>query len=264
MAPLFHYSERHCSPALKPWLWNYWEFRVLGNAPAPVPHHVPPDGCTSIALVMSAGVVRHAAASGPWLEPLVVPGMPKVSYWGIRFRPEAGALALGVRPERLVNRSQPLDSLNVELERSLRENMRGVDNFDQAVTAMDRVLQARLCRSSEPDSITRDAVDRLIASRGEDTISGLAQVLGVAPRTLLRQFRAATGLSPKQFARICRFRHAAFQLMEANRPGWAQVASGTGFADQAHMINEFKDLTGLTPEGLEALVRKTSHGDLIV
>jgi AraC-like DNA-binding protein len=263
MASRFHYSERHCAPALSPWLWNYWEFRVESDEPGPVPHHVPPDGCTSIALVMSGGVVRHAAASGPWLAPLVVPGTPGVFYWGLRFRPEAGARALGVAPERLDNRNQPLQSLAAELDRSLREHMGGTENFDQAVRAMDRVFLARLGRSSEPDSIARDAVDRLVAGGGEDRIAGLARALDVAPRTLLRRFRAATGLTPKQFARICRFRHAAFKLLDTQRPGWAHVAIGTGFADQAHMIHEFKDLTGLTPEGLGEVLRKTSHGDLI-
>ena len=264
MAALFHYTERHCSPALRPWLWNYWEFRVESDEPGPVPHHVPPDGSTSIALVVRARAVQHAAASGPWLEPLVIPVTPGVDYYGVRFRPESGALMLGVEPGRLLNRNQPLAVLAPALARRLTESIAGSEGSDQIVAAMERVFQDLLHQISRPDDIARDAVNLLIATRGEPTIAALATSLRVAPRTLLRRFRRATGLSPKQFARICRFRHAAFQLMEANRPGWAQVASGTGFADQAHMINEFKDLTGLTPEGLEALVRKTSHGDLVV
>ena len=263
MEPVFHYAERLSAPALRPWLWNYWEFRVLGDGTAPVPHHVPPDGCTSIALVVSGGVLRHAAASGPWLEPLVVPGIPGAAYWGVRFRPECAGMALGVSPERLVNRNQPLDTLAPALARSLRTSMAGCDDFDQAVTAMDQVFDAWLSPLGEPEHVVRDAVNRLITSGGEETIAGLARALDIPPRTLLRRFRAATGLTPKQFARICRFRLAAFKLIEAKRPPWAQVASGTGFADQAHMINEFKDLTGLTPEGLGEVVRKTSHGDLI-
>ena len=264
MEPAFHYSERPCQPALRRWLWNYWEFQVESDGPSPVPHHVPPDGSTSIALVVRSGGVQHAAASGPWLEPLVVPVTPGFAYYGVRFRPESGALTLGVEPGRLLNRNQPLAALAPALTRRLTESIAGSESFDQVVAAMDRVFHDHVHQVSPPDDIARDAVNLLIATRGEETIAALARSLRAAPRTLLRRFRRATGLTPKQFARICRFRHAAFQLMEANRPGWAQVASGTGFADQAHMINEFKDLTGLTPEGLEALVRKTSHGDLIV
>jgi AraC-like DNA-binding protein len=264
MAPLFHYSERHCASALKPWLWNYWEFRVESESQSPVAHHVPPDGSTSIALVLRSGSLQHAAASGPWLEPLVVPALPGFPYYGVRFRPEAGALTLGVEANRLLNKNQPLASLAPGLTRRLTESIAGLEGFDQVAAALNEVFGDHLHQAGHPDDVARDAVNLLIATRGEMAIAALATALGLAPRTLLRRFRAATGLSPKQFARICRFRHAAFRLMEANRPGWAQVASGTGFADQAHMINEFKDLTGLTPEGLEALVRKTSHGDLLV
>jgi AraC-like DNA-binding protein len=264
MDPIFHYSERPCPPALNRWLWNYWEFRVESEGAAPVPHHVPPDGSTSIALVVRSGAVQHATASGPWLEPLVVPVTPGLAYYGVRFRPEAGALVLGVEPDRLLNRNQPLAPLAPALTSRLAKAIAGSEGLDQVAAAMDSVFPDHLQQVSPPDDIARDAVDVLITTRGEQTIAALASSLRIAPRTLLRRFRRSTGLSPKQFARICRFRHAAFQLMEGNRPGWAQVASGTGFADQAHMINEFKDLTGLTPEELEALVRKTSHGDLVV
>jgi AraC-like DNA-binding protein len=264
MSPLFHYSERYPAEALKPWLWNYWEFRVESESPSPVDHHVPPDGSTSIALVMASGSLHHAAVSGPWLEPLVVPAMPGLPYYGVRFRPESGGLALGVEADRLLNKNQPLASLAPGLTRRLTGALAGSEGFDQVVAALDAVFSDHFHQTGHPDNIARDAVNVLIATRGEMAIAALATALELTPRTLLRRFRAATGLSPKQFARICRFRHAAFRLMGANRPGWAEVASGTGFADQAHMINEFKDLTGLTPEGLEALVRKTSHGDLLV
>jgi AraC-like DNA-binding protein len=264
MDPIFHYSERACPPSLSPWLWNYWEFRVESESPSPVAHHVPPDGSTSIALVVRSARVQHAAVSGPWLEPLVVPVIPGFPYYGVRFRPESGALALGVKANRLLNQNQPLASLGPVLNTRLTESIAGSESFDQVAAAMDGVFGDHLHQVSHPDDIARDAVNLLIASRGEMAIAALATALGLAPRTLLRRFRTATGLSPKQFARICRFRHAAFQLMEANRPGWAQVASGTGFADQAHMIHEFKDLTGLTPEGLGKIVGKTSHGDLVL
>jgi AraC-like DNA-binding protein len=262
--PTFHYGEATGPDSIKPWLWNYWEFRVESDGSGPVLHHVPPDGSTSIAIVVAAGVVRHLAASGPWLAPLVLPVMPDCQYWGVRFRPEAAGLVLGVAPDKLRDRNQLMDQLSPELARSLRGALAEARDFDQAIRAMDRVFIDHLRQVDAPDPIVRAGVDRLVESRGEEAIAALAGALGVAQRTLLRRFRGATGLTPKQFARICRFRHAAMKLVETGRPDWAQVASGTGFADQAHMINEFKDLTGLTPEGLSARVRKTSHGDLVV
>jgi AraC-like DNA-binding protein len=264
MESRFHYAERPCLADLRAWLWNYWEFRVESDGPDPVPHHVPPDGSTSIAIVVADGAVRHIAASGPWLAPLVLPVMPDCQYWGVRCRPEAAGLVLGVAPEKLRDRNQLVDQLAPELARRLRAGLAKAMDFDQAILAMDRVFAEHLPQVDAPDPIARAGVDRLVESRGEEAIAALAGALGIAQRTLLRRFRGATGLTPKQFARICRFRHAAMKLVKTGRPDWAQVASGTGFADQAHMINEFKDLTGLTPEGLSERVRKTSHGDLVV
>lgn len=264
MAPLFHYSERLTPTALQPWLWNYWEFRVESDEPGPVPHHVPPDGCTSIAAVYSRGKLVQLIVSGPRLDPFVVPAMPGSHYWGVRCRPESGGLVLDTQSEALTNRSQPLNLLAPALATALSEALESAGSFVAAVAAMDQVFAAHLAGVEPPDPLVRAAVDRLVAHGADLAIGALAGELRTSERTLRRRFRVATGLTPKQFARICRFRSAALTLLEKQHPGWSRVASGTGFADQAHMINEFKDLTGLTPEGLGAVVRKTSHGDLVV
>ena len=258
-----HYSESPCASALTPWLWNYWEFRVEADAAETLTHHIPPDGCTSIAVIFESGTVRDIVASGPWLDPFSVPATSRNYYLGVRCRPEAGGLLLGTSPDHLRNKAQPVWTLVPKLAADLAAALVSAPALDQAAMELDRVLATHLRGTSPPDPVCRNAVDLLVTSRGELAIGRLAGETGVSSRTLLRRFRAATGLTPKQFARICRFRNAAMTLVHNDRPDWAQVASGTGFADQAHMINEFKDLTGLTPEGLGERIRRTSHGDLI-
>lgn len=264
MAPLFHYSERPPASALRPWLWNYWEFRVESDEPGPVPHHVPPDGSTSIAAAYGGGKLVQLIASGPRLDPFVVPATPGSHYWGVRCRPESGCLVLGTRSETLTNRSQPLTLLAPALAAGISEALVTAGNFSDAVTAMDRIFTDHLAGVEAPDPLVREAVDRLVAQGADLSIGALAVELQASERTLRRRFRIATGLTPKQFARIYRFRSAAMTLLEEQHPGWSRVASGTGFADQAHMIHEFKQLTGLTPEKLGDRVRTTRHGDLVV
>jgi AraC-like DNA-binding protein len=260
---MFHYAERHCPEALRPWLWNYWEFGVDAEA-GPQRHHVPPDGCTSILIGMQAGSSPRIVASGPWIEPFVVPIVPHTRYWGVRCRPESGGLVLEVPAEKLRGLNQPVATLAPRLEQGLRQSLAHAEDFGEAVERMNDVFSAHLARTPTPHAVVVEAVNQLVASGGELAVGVLARKLGCSPRTLLRRFREATGLSPKQFSRICRFRLAATTLLEPDHPGWAKVASGSGFADQAHMIHEFKDLTGLTPESLGRRVRATRHGDLIV
>src|ERR1700761_4792868 len=71
--------------------------------------------------------------------------------------------------------------------------------------------------------------------------------LGLSPRTFTRRFRDHTGLTPKRFARIQRLQRL-LATVEPGRPvDWAALAARHGFCDQAHLIDDFRDLTGVTP-----------------
>ena len=59
--------------------------------------------------------------------------------------------------------------------------------------------------------------------------------------------RECTGLGPKRMQRILRLESAVFEADRLDRPPWARLAVAAGFYDQAHLIQEFRDLTARTP-----------------
>ena len=63
-----------------------------------------------------------------------------------------------------------------------------------------------------------------------------------------RLFLERTGLSPKEMARVARLRALLAQLASDGRADWAGLACDFGYADQAHLINEFQALTGKSPQ----------------
>jgi AraC-like DNA-binding protein len=70
----------------------------------------------------------------------------------------------------------------------------------------------------------------------------------VGERRLQRAFDRSVGLSPKVLGRVLRLRQAVRRLESAGRPlSWAGVAAAAGYADQAHLIREFRALAGVTP-----------------
>jgi AraC-like DNA-binding protein len=73
----------------------------------------------------------------------------------------------------------------------------------------------------------------------------LAARLEVSERHLCRDFSAMFGMGPKQFARIARIN----RVLSARARGatWADIAYATGFTDQAHMINDFTAIMGVSP-----------------
>ena len=97
------------------------------------------------------------------------------------------------------------------------------------------------------------AAERLTGSSG--SVYAVAEELGVSERQLRRVFRETVGVSPKAFARIARFQRALGAAREEARAGWASIAAGAGYYDQAHLIAEFRAIAGVTPRVLVGELR---------
>lgn len=256
--PVFRYAERRPAPPLRSWFRNYWWFAVGDGAP-PV-HHVPPDGCT--ALVIHLGGSGPAMLSGPWLEPLAVPIRPGDCYAGVRIQPGALASLLGITATTMRNRVIPAPSALQDVATAIRSTLGSAATADDVAAALDRALPPLVPLRDERDPIIAGAVDRLVASGGELAIAALATELGCSERTLRRRFGAATGQSPKEFARIRRMLAAAWSVARGT-PTWSAAAHAAGYADQPHLHRDVADFTGLTPGAFGKRIRSTEHDDVI-
>ena len=87
-------------------------------------------------------------------------------------------------------------------------------------------------------------------SKGAAPITALAKEAGVSRRHLAKLFRAEIGATPKTMARILRFENACHMARSIPRQGWADIAYAAGYADQAHLAREFRELSGLAPSDL--------------
>ncbi len=99
--------------------------------------------------------------------------------------------------------------------------------------------------SAASSAITR--VLELLHARHADPLPLplLAQAAGMAPRTLVRAFRAATGLTPHAYQLDLRINAARTLLRTGDTP--ADVAHGLGFYDQSHFHHAFKQHVAVTP-----------------
>ena len=81
----------------------------------------------------------------------------------------------------------------------------------------------------------------------------MASSLFISERQLRRRFEAAAGLTPTTLHRILRFQRL-LALAGAAGPGasLSSLALRAGFADQAHMTRDLRDLAGSTPAALLA------------
>ncbi len=85
-------------------------------------------------------------------------------------------------------------------------------------------------------------------------IADMAQSIAVSPYHMIRQFKAACGLTPHQFQIQCRVRKAQRLLEEGKSV--TEAAYATGFCDQSHFDRCFKRIVRLTPNAYRQSVRQ--------
>ncbi|MFI6880987.1 helix-turn-helix domain-containing protein [Streptomyces sp. NPDC050400] len=91
----------------------------------------------------------------------------------------------------------------------------------------------------------------LARHRGAGTLPGLAAHVALSERRLTTLFRAETGLSPGQAARLMRFQYAKEAVVRAvtgdARLDLSRIAADHGYCDHSHLVRAFQQYTGLSP-----------------
>jgi AraC-like DNA-binding protein len=83
-------------------------------------------------------------------------------------------------------------------------------------------------------------------------IGQIADEVGWSHRHLIARFRRQVGLRPKTAARLVR-QQGVWRRLDERRPlDWAQLARDAGYADQAHLVRDFRQFTGTTPTEFQA------------
>jgi AraC-like DNA-binding protein len=160
----------------------------------------------------------------------------------VSLAPWAAHMLLRVPQDELAGTSVPLDEL---LSVDLAERIGAEESWEARFAALDRELGSRLEAACRPDAGVVYAWDRLLATHGTVRVGSLASELGWSRKRLGARFREQIGLTPKAAARLLRFERARSL---AGTMGWGELAYTCGFADQPHLIAEFKAFTGSTPE----------------
>ena len=164
----------------------------------------------------------------------------------------AGARALLGRP------AGALGSLDARLEdllgapgRELVDRVRAADDWPGRFAAAEHVLLRLLTPDADPPVEVAVAWRLTTRTGGRLPVAEVARRNGWSTRHLEQRFRAETGLSPKEAARVVRFDRARRALADraaaGGAPDLAALAVAGGFADQAHLTREWRAFSGLPP-----------------
>jgi AraC-like DNA-binding protein len=136
------------------------------------------------------------------------------------------------------------------------------DGDDDAATVrrLDDAFSPLVSRRVDLDAAVMRAVFAIVHAQGQVAIGRLAQECGLSERHLRRRFVAAVGLSPKALARIRRLRASLVEALADPQGRWVELAAACGYADQAHLVREYRRLSGLAPEAFLAHLERIRHG----
>jgi AraC family transcriptional regulator len=182
---------------------------------------------------------------------------PAGTYHANRFGPTPTTLLALIFQERLDDeirfRWQWVDRATTYQAglRLLRAVLRGTPNdHNDALTDFIASLGNPVVSRREIPWL-RDVRRALDEPQHSESVAALAARAGVHPVYLARRFRAAFGVSIREYRQIAQVRRATQLVLGTRRP-LSEIAHSCGFSDHSHMCRSFRVVAGVNPATLRA------------
>jgi AraC-like DNA-binding protein len=171
--------------------------------------------------------------------------------FGVKFRPGGFRPFLKPNVSSLTNRILAANCVFGPGGDRLQAALLSCRDEDEMVKTIDGFL---LRRTPEPDTnvaLVDGLVGQILDQPDIRTVDDLVNRTGTGKRTLQRLFREYVGVPPKWV--IQRYRlHELVARVEAGDPlDWPDLAIELGYFDQAHLIHDFRAITGYSPAGYQ-------------
>jgi AraC-like DNA-binding protein len=226
-----------------------------GFTEATVPRRLVVPAAASVPLVVRLVDSPHrppAFVMGARDAATVLEGECAPSYLEVLLAPLGAYTLLGLPLDRLRGQVVDLVDLLGPSGRRLTERLRETPSWRRRFALMDEFLLRRLATGPRPSPEVGRAWQRLVATGGAVPIGQLASEVGWSHKHLIARFTQQVGLRPKTAARLVRL-NGVWRRLDQRRPlDWGQVAADAGYADQAHLVRDFRQFTGTTPTEFQA------------
>lgn len=233
-------------------LW-YWE----GYHPPHPRERILPGGMMEITINLSDtpfrlddGQIRlidGPMAAGAQSQPFVIDTIQPMSILSVWFKP-GGAVPFFDTPGcELHNRHVPLEMLWGRQARNLYDHLREAPCSAVRFRILEQALLARLHRTPKRHRAVGYALQLFCTMPHALKIGAVVDTLALSPTRFIQLFREDVGMTPKQFCRVQRFQRALRLMTDRQVVSWGDVALACGYYDQAHFVNEFRRLAGITP-----------------
>lgn len=218
--------------------------RILPNAQAHLMVNLEQDEFRTYrgADCRSVNRTRGAVLAGPHGQFTAIDTAEQRKLVAVEFKPGGAAAFFRIPMSEVCDQVVEAGSLWGRDGRVVRERLCETPAPEAKLRTLEAILLEHLAQLFDPQIVF--AVSLL--ERGMP-LSGVRSRLGILPKTFVRRFQQYVGLTPKRFARVRRLQRAVGYVIGREKIDWCFVAAEHGYADQAHLIHDFRDLAGITP-----------------
>jgi len=202
-----------------------------------------PDGCIDILINCDQ---HYGNICGSVTKSRVINLVPNSTYFGIRFLPclDIKKLKFGIKD--LIDKEISLNEM-FPVNTNILERVVTDESFMERVNIFNEILESQIFEIDKSSKLIKQALYNIYVTRGNITITQLAEEVGYSTRYLRKQFEDHIGISPKLFCQIVRFQSSLNMLLRTTHYTLNDVIHENGYYDQAHLIHEFRNFGCMTP-----------------
>ncbi|MGH8794736.1 MAG: AraC family transcriptional regulator [Stackebrandtia sp.] len=115
------------------------------------------------------------------------------------------------------------------------------------VAVVEAFLRAQKPRRDAKADAAAEAVAAIASNAALTRVDAVARQAGLGVRSLQRLFAEHVGVGPKWVIRRYRLHEVTRPLEQGAEIDWAGLAAALGYADQAHLARDFKEMFGESP-----------------
>lgn len=261
-------TRRPCA-ALQPFVELLWASEAADIDPTVERECMLPTGTTHVVIRLDSPVRLFADLDDP--APCTVGhglvGGVRSGYYvrdvsqpsasvGAMLRPGACELLLGVPADELADHHTRLEDLWGTAADVARSRIAEAPTLDARLDVFEAVLLARRPRLRALHPAVAGALHGLATG---SPVAEIVRDCGVSHRRFIELFRRSVGLTPKLYGRVQRFTRVLGRLCHERRLDAIELALSAGYSDQAHLIREFREFTGVSPGRYRELAPISAH-----
>lgn len=244
-------------PRLRPFVGDYVGYDISG---VPAGTHLGlPSGALTFIVAIDEPLCQVDAATGEsehfdvllaglHLRSTLIRHSGTMAGIQINFGPFAPRALFGIPAADFAHRTFDLGVVSRPLASEIHDRVNEAQSWPGRFAAIDEVLIRCLGDRQAPRAEVVESWRQIAVGRGGLPVSLIADRIGWSRRHLNSQFRSEVGIGPKDASRVLRFDRAR-RLICAGAATLAEIAATCGYADQSHLNRDFRDLTGMSPQG---------------